>query len=99
MASSPIFSWQIDGENVEAVTDFIFLGSKITVYSDCIHEIKGCLFLGRKAVTNLGKGKESEVAQPCPTFATPWTVAYQAPLSIGFFQAVVLEWIAISFAS
>ena len=52
MASRPITSWKIDGENVEAVTDFIFLGSKITVYSDRSHEIKKCLFLGRKAVTN-----------------------------------------------
>ena len=52
MASCPITSWQIDGENMEAVTDFISLGSKITVYSDCSHEIKKCLFLGRKAVTN-----------------------------------------------
>ena len=53
MASRPITSWKIDGENVEAVTDFIFLGSKITVYSDRSHEIKKCLFLGRKAMTNL----------------------------------------------
>ena len=52
MASCPITSWQIDGENMEAVTDFISLGSKITVYSECSHEIKKCLFLGRKAVTN-----------------------------------------------
>ena len=52
MASSSVTSWQIDGETMETGTDFIFLGSKITVYSDCIHEIKGCLFLGRKAVTN-----------------------------------------------
>ena len=53
MASSPITSWQIDGETMETVTDFIFLGSKITVDSDCIHEIKRCLLLGRKAITNL----------------------------------------------
>ena len=53
MASSPIVSWQIDGEKVEAVTDFIFLGSKITVDSDCSHEIKSSLLLGRKARTNL----------------------------------------------
>ena len=53
MASSPITSWQIEGENVEAVTDFIFLGSKITADSDCSHEIKRCLLLGRKAMTNL----------------------------------------------
>ena len=53
MASSPITSWQIDGEKVETVTDFIFLGSKTTVDSDCSHEIKRRLFLGRKAITNL----------------------------------------------
>ena len=53
MASGPITSWQIEGEKVEAVTDFIFLGSKITADSDCSHEIKRCLLLGRKAVTNL----------------------------------------------
>ena len=53
MASSPITSWEIDGEKVETVTDFIFLGCKITVDSDCSHEIKRCLLLGRKAMTNL----------------------------------------------
>ena len=53
MASGPITSWQIDGEKMETVTDFIFLGSKITVYGNCSHEIKRCLLLGRKAVTNL----------------------------------------------
>ena len=53
MASGPIISWQIEGEKVEAVTDFIFLGSKITVNGDCSHEIKRCLFLGRKTGTNL----------------------------------------------
>ena len=49
MASSPITSWQIDGETMETVTDFIFLGSKITADGDCSHEIKRCLLLGRKA--------------------------------------------------
>ena len=53
MASSPITSWQIDGETVETVADFLFLGSKITVNSDCSHEIKRCFFLGKKAMTNL----------------------------------------------
>ena len=53
MASSPIASWQIDGEIMETVTDFIFLGSKITEGGDCNHEIKRCLLLGRKAITNL----------------------------------------------
>ena len=53
MASSPITSWQIDGEIMKTVTDFIFLGSKITADGDCSHEIKRCLLLGRKAMTNL----------------------------------------------
>ena len=53
MAYSPINSWQIDGETVETVTDFIFLGSKITSDGDCSHEMKRCLSLGRKAMTNL----------------------------------------------
>ena len=53
MASGPITSWQIDGETVETVTDFIFLGSKITADGDCSHEIKRCVLLGRKAMTNL----------------------------------------------
>src|SRR5574340_210910 len=53
MASSPITSWQIDGETVEIVADFIFLGSKITEDGDCSHEIKRCLILGRKVMTNL----------------------------------------------
>ena len=53
MASSPIISWQIDGETMEIVTDFIFLGSKITEDGDCSHEIKRCLLLGRKALINL----------------------------------------------
>ena len=52
MASGPITSWQIEGEKVETVTDFIFLGSKITVNGDCSSEIKRCLLLGRKAMTN-----------------------------------------------
>ena len=53
MASGPITSWQIEGEKVEAVTDFLSLGSKITADGDCSHEIKRHLFLGRKAMTNL----------------------------------------------
>ena len=53
LASSPITSWQIDGETVETVADFIFLGSKITADGDCSHEIKRCLLLGRKAMNNL----------------------------------------------
>ena len=53
MASSPITSWQIDGETMETVTDFIFMASKITADGDCSHEIKRCVLLGRKAMTNL----------------------------------------------
>ena len=53
MASGPITSWEIDGETVETVSDFIFLGSKVTADDDCSHEIKRCLLLGRKVVTNL----------------------------------------------
>ena len=55
MASGLITSWQIDGETVETVTDFIFLGSKITMNGECSHEIKRRLFLGRKAMTNLDR--------------------------------------------
>ena len=53
ITSSPISSWEIDGETMEIVTDFIFLDSKITADGDCSHEIKRCLFLGRKVMTNL----------------------------------------------
>ena len=59
MASSPITAWQVDGETVGTVADFIFLGSKITVDGDCSHEIKRCLLLGRKVMTNLHSILES----------------------------------------
>ena len=65
MASGPITSWQIDGEKMETVTDFIFLGSKITADGDCSHEIKKCLLLGRKAMTNLdGILKSRDITLP-----------------------------------
>ena len=60
-ASGPITSWQIDGEAMETVTDIIFLGSKITADGDCSHEIKRCLLLGRKAMTNLDSILKSRV--------------------------------------
>ena len=60
MASGPITSWQIDGETMETVTDFIFLASKITADGDCDHEIKRHLFLGRKAMTNLDSVLKAE---------------------------------------
>ena len=70
MASSPITSWQIDGETLEAVSDFIFWGSKITADGDCSHEIKRCLFLIRKAMINLSSIQFSG--------SVPWTAACQA---------------------
>ena len=60
MASSPITSWQIEGEKVEVLTDFLFLGSKITVDGDCSHEIRKWLLLGRKAMTNLDSVLKAE---------------------------------------
>ena len=65
MASVPITSWQIDGEKLETVTNFIFLGSKITVDGESSHEIKRCLLLGRKAMTNLDNVlKSRDIALP-----------------------------------
>ena len=75
MASGPITSWQIDGENVETVSDFISLGSKITVDGDCSCKIKRHLLLGKKW---------SEFLNCVWLFATPWTVACQAPLFMEF---------------
>ena len=69
VASGPITSWQIDGETMETVTDFIFLGSKITADGDCSHEIKRNLLLGRKAMTNLVQF--NSVAQLCLTLCDP----------------------------
>ena len=61
MASCPIASWQIDGQTMETVTDFVFLGSKITADVDCSHEIQRCLLLGRKALTNLDSMLKSRI--------------------------------------
>ena len=124
MASSPITSWQIEWEKVEIMTAFLFLGSKITADSDCSHEIRRQLLLGRKAMTNLDRMLKSRditlptkvcivkamvfpvVTYSCENwtvkkaecqridafrlwcwrrlFATPWTVAFQAPLRMEF---------------
>ena len=85
MASGPITSWEIDGETVQTVTDFIFQGSKITADGDCSHEIKRRLLLGRKAMANVAAPKSAAKSlQSCPTLATPWTAAYQAPQSMEF---------------
>ena len=64
MASGPITSWQIDGETVETVADFILGGSKITADSDCSHKIKRCLFLGRKVMTNLDSIFKRDITLP-----------------------------------
>ena len=61
MASGPITSWEIDGETVETVSDFIFWGSKITANDNCSHEIKRCLLLGRKVMTNLDSILKTEI--------------------------------------
>ena len=91
MASGPITSWQIDGETMETVTDFIFLGSKITADGDGSHEIKRCLLLGSKVMTNLDKILKSRgITLPTKVhllsrvrlFVTPWITAFQASLSI-----------------
>ena len=79
MASSPITSWQTDGETMETVTDFIFLGFKITADSECSHDIKRCLLLGRKDVTNL----DSNIKKQRHHFADkgPYSQSYGFPSS------------------
>jgi len=84
MTSGPINSWQIDGEAMEIVTDFILLGSKITVDGDCSHEIKRHLLLGRKAMTNLLLLLLLSGFSRVRLLVTPWTAAHQAPPSMGF---------------
>ena len=74
MASSPIISWQIDGEKMETLADFIFLGSKITVDDDCSHEIKRGLPLGRKAITNLDGILKRDIT--LPTKVGPYSQSY-----------------------
>ena len=75
MASSPITSWQIDGETMETVTDFVFLGSKITADGDCSLEIKRCLILGRKAMTNLDSTFQSrDITLPIKVRLVKWSV-------------------------
>ena len=81
MASGPITSWQIDGETIR---DFTFWGSKITADHDCSHEIKRCLLLGGKAVTNLLLLLLLSRFSCVRLCETPWTAAHQAPPSLGF---------------
>ena len=81
MAFGPITSWQIVGETMETVTDFILWGSKITADVDCSYEIERCLLLGRKAMTNLLLLSHFSRVQLC---TTPDMAAHQAPPSLGF---------------
>ena len=86
MASSPITSWQTEGEKVEAVTDFLFLGSKITVDDDCSHEIKRCFLLGRKAMMNAAKS-----LQLCLTLYDPIEGIPPGSATPGILQARTME--------
>ena len=81
MASGPITSWQMEGEKMEIITDFIFLGSKITADGDCNHEIKRSLLLGRKVMTNLGSVLKSRDITLCQSLSSQ---------SYGFFSGHVL---------
>ena len=94
MASDPITSWQIDGETLETLRDFIFLGSKITADGDCSHEIKRRLLLGRKAMTNLA----AKPLQSCPTLCGPIDGSPPGSLVPGILQTKILEWVAIAFS-
>ena len=105
MASGPITSWQIDGETVETVRDFIFLDSKITADGDCSHEIKRCLLLGRKAMSNLdGILKCRDITLPTKVCLVKamvfpvvmygceiWTIKKAEHLKIDAFELVLLE--------
>ena len=73
MASNPITSWQIEGESMETVTEFIFLDSKITADDDCSHKIKRCLLIGRKAMTNLDSVlKSRDITMPTKVRLVNW---------------------------
>ena len=93
MTSGPISSWQIEEKNMETVTDIIFLGFKITVDSDCSHEIKRCLPLGRKAAAAV------KSLQSCPTLCNPIDGSLPGSPVPGILQARTLEWVAISFSN
>ena len=96
MASGPITSWEIDGETVETVSDFILGGSKITAYGDFSHEIKRHLFLRRKAMINLAAAAKS--LQLCPTLCDPMDCSLPGSSIHGIFQSRVLEWGAIAYS-
>ena len=89
MTSGPITSWEIDGKTVETVADFLFWGCKITADGDCSHEIKRCLLLGRKVITNLAAAKSH---QSCSTLCEPIEGSPPGTSIPGILQARVLEW-------
>ena len=90
-------SWEIDGETVETVSDFLFLGSKITADGDCSQEIKRCLLLGGKAMTNLAAAAAAKSLQSCPTLCDPIDSSPPGFPVPGILQARTLKWVAISF--
>ena len=83
--------WEMDGETVETVTDFIFLGSKITADGDCNHEIKRRLLLGRKVMTNLAAAAAAKSLQSCPTLCDPRDGSPPSSPVPGILQARTLE--------
>ena len=100
MSSGPITSWQIEGDTVETVVDFIFLGSKITADGDCSREIKRHLFLGKKVMTNLAAtATAAKSLQLCPTLCDPIEGSPPGSPVPGILQARTLEWAAISFSN
>ena len=98
MASGPITSWEIDEETVETVSDFIFLGSKITADGDCSHEIKRRLLLGRKVMTNLLL-LTAKSLQSCPTLCNPIDGSPPGSPIPGILQARTLERVAVSLSN
>ena len=94
MASSPIISWQIDGETVETVADFIFLDSKITEVGDCSHEIKRCLLRGREVMTNLAAATAANLLQSCLTLCDPIDGSPPGSAIPRILQARTLEWVS-----
>ena len=98
MAFGPITSWQIDGERLETVSDFISGGSKIIADGDCSHEVKRCLLLGRKVMINLAAAVAKSL-QSCPTLCDPIDGSPPGSPIPGIYQARTLEQVAISFSN
>ena len=93
MASGPITSWQIDGETVETMSDFIFLGSKITTDGDCSHEMKRCLLLGRKVMTNLDSIlKSRDITLPTKVRLVKAMVPYLSEWLLSFTSCQLRAW-------